>query len=126
MFGSGYDLASSNYSGALLFFKEGFFDRLTFILCNAICSNVLTYFILIIDVKTSTYDLNGTNPSNLCALCTDECNRSGKYSGYSGAFQCLKNGVGEVAFVKHTTVPSAEASQFMYLCKDGSTKGRYW
>ena len=87
-------------------------------LCNLERSN---YFILITDVKT----VNNTNPSNLCALCPDECNQTGKYSGYSGAFQCLKDGVGQVAFIKHTTVPSADADKYMYLCKDGSTKGRY-
>ena len=85
----------------------------------------LTYFILITDVKTSTYDSEGTNPSNLCDLCKDECNKTGNYSGYSGAFQCLKDGMGDVAFIKHTTVPPADANQFMYLCKDGNTKGRY-
>ena len=33
--------------------------------------------------------------------------------------------MGDVAFIKHTTVPPADASQFEYLCKDGNTKGRY-
>ena len=80
---------------------------------------------MVTDVKTSTYDPKGTNPDNLCALCTDECSKNGNYSGYSGAFKCLKDGVGDVAFVKHTTVPSAEASSYVYLCKDGTTKGRY-
>lgn len=80
---------------------------------------------MVTDVKTSTYDPEGDNPDNLCALCTDECSKNGNYSGYSGAFKCLKDGVGDVAFVKHTTVPSAEASSYVYLCKDGTTKGRY-
>ena len=80
---------------------------------------------MVTDVKTSTYDPEGTNPYNLCALCIDECRKNGDYSGYSGAFKCLKDGVGDVAFVKHTTVPSAEASSYVYLCKDGTTDGRY-
>ena len=80
---------------------------------------------MVTDVKTSTYDPKGDNPYNLCALCRDECSKNGHYSGYSGAFKCLKDGVGDVAFVKHTTVPSAEASSYVYLCKDGTTNGRY-
>lgn len=77
------------------------------------------------NVKTSTYDPKKANPYNLCALCKDECSKNGNYSGYSGAFKCLKDGVGDVAFVKHTTVPSAEASSYVYLCKDGTTKDTY-
>ena len=55
-------------------------------------------------------------------LCKDECENAGKYSGYSGAFKCLMDDVGEVAFVKHTTVP-ANSSDYLYLCKDGRTGG---
>ena len=33
--------------------------------------------------------------------------------------------MGDVAFIKHTIVPPAYASQFEYLCKDGTNKGRY-
>ena len=80
---------------------------------------------MVTDVQASTYDPDDTNPHNLCALCIDECSKQGYYSGYSGAFKCLKDGVGDVAFVKHTTVPSAEASSYVYLCKDGTTDGRY-
>ena len=31
--------------------------------------------------------------------------------------------VGEVAFVKHTTVPPADSSDYLYLCKEGGTGG---
>ena len=80
-------------------------------------------FIFITDVKSPDY--GSDNPDNLCALCPDECTKAGNYSGYAGAFQCLKDGLGDVAFVKHTTVPSAEASNYQYLCKDGSRAGMY-
>uniref|UniRef100_A0A8D0G642 Lactotransferrin n=1 Tax=Sphenodon punctatus TaxID=8508 RepID=A0A8D0G642_SPHPU len=71
----------------------------------------------------------GASEPNLCRLCTgkgtDKCSRSEPYSGYSGAFKCLKDGAGDVAFVKHTTVlennPS-EKNQYELLCEDGSRK----
>ncbi|NWI53225.1 TRFE protein, partial [Calyptomena viridis] len=49
--------------------------------------------------------------------------RTGPYSGYSGAFQCLKDGKGEVAFVKHTTVQENapdEKEEYELLCLDGT------
>ncbi|KAJ7423215.1 Ovotransferrin [Pitangus sulphuratus] len=49
--------------------------------------------------------------------------RTGPYSGYSGAFHCLKEGKGEVAFVKHTTVQENapnEKEEYELLCLDGT------
>ena len=68
---------------------------------------------------------------NLCEpMCLSECKAAGKYSGYSGAFKCLMDGVGEVAFVKHTTVMenvnASDASNYRYLCNDGSRAGTYF
>nr|ADZ05535.1 transferrin precursor [Mauremys mutica] len=69
------------------------------------------------------------NEPNLCRLClgagAQKCSRTGPYSGYSGAFQCLKDGAGDVAFVKHTTVLENDPSgkdEYELLCEDGSRK----
>ncbi|KAJ8280502.1 hypothetical protein GJAV_G00055630 [Gymnothorax javanicus] len=67
----------------------------------------------------------GANPqTGLCQLCKGNCARSQDepYYGYDGAFQCLKEGKGEVAFVKHTTVPAEESANFELLCRDGSRR----
>ncbi|KAG7272495.1 hypothetical protein CRUP_005967, partial [Coryphaenoides rupestris] len=61
--------------------------------------------------------------SNLCKLCKSAtCSKSAAetYYGYAGAFKCLQDGVGDVAFVKHLTVPESEKLNYELLCKDGS------
>uniref|UniRef100_A0A8C8JQN3 Serotransferrin n=1 Tax=Oncorhynchus tshawytscha TaxID=74940 RepID=A0A8C8JQN3_ONCTS len=60
--------------------------------------------------------------SELCQLCMGDCSRSHNepYYDYSGAFQCLKDGAGEVAFIKHLTVPAAEKASYELLCKDNT------
>ncbi|XP_033885384.3 serotransferrin-2 [Acipenser ruthenus] len=59
----------------------------------------------------------------LCELCTN-CARSHvePYYDYEGAFKCLKDGKGDVAFVKHLTVLDANPNEYELLCKDGSRK----
>ncbi|XP_070700588.1 transferrin-a [Pempheris klunzingeri] len=60
--------------------------------------------------------------SKLCQLCKKDCSRSHNepYYDYGGAFQCLADGAGEVAFVKHLTVPDSEKSKYELLCKDNT------
>ncbi|XP_059805753.1 serotransferrin-1-like isoform X3 [Hypanus sabinus] len=60
----------------------------------------------------------------LCQLCKSNCQRSHAepYYDYTGAFNCLKEGAGEVAFVKHTTVPANLKNDYRLLCKDGTRK----
>ena len=82
-----------------------------------------------LSIKKKT-DVKNKYPSatNLCAKCPWQCyTSSGNYSGYSGAFKCMMDGAGDVAFVKHTTVGDvgANASQYEYLCKDGRRSGVY-
>ncbi|XP_010166246.1 ovotransferrin-like [Antrostomus carolinensis] len=68
-----------------------------------------------------------TMEQKLCRQCKGDsktkCSRTGPYSGYSGAFHCLKDGKGDVAFVKHTTVQENapdEKGQYELLCLDGT------
>uniref|UniRef100_A0A3Q3FW67 Serotransferrin n=1 Tax=Labrus bergylta TaxID=56723 RepID=A0A3Q3FW67_9LABR len=58
--------------------------------------------------------------SNLCKQCKHDCSRTHTepYYDYSGAFQCLAEDAGDVAFVKHLTVPDSEKSKYELLCKD--------
>uniref|UniRef100_A0A4X2JSZ8 Transferrin-like domain-containing protein n=1 Tax=Vombatus ursinus TaxID=29139 RepID=A0A4X2JSZ8_VOMUR len=75
---------------------------------------------------------SGKNPK-LCSLCAgkggDKCACSDRepYFGYSGAFQCLKDGTGDVSFVKHTTVlenlqTEADKNNYELLCPDNTRK----
>uniref|UniRef100_UPI003AB0B1DA serotransferrin-like n=1 Tax=Centroberyx gerrardi TaxID=166262 RepID=UPI003AB0B1DA len=63
-----------------------------------------------------------TRTSKLCQLCKNDCSRSHNepYYDYGGAFLCLQEGAGDVAFVKHLTVPEAEKANYELLCKDGT------
>ncbi|XP_061739575.1 melanotransferrin [Nerophis ophidion] len=80
------------------------------------------------------------DPASLCQLCIGDrqgqhkCEKSTneQYYSYEGAFRCMAEGVGDVAFIKHTTVeentdgkgpPSWAAnlisSDYELLCRDG-------
>ncbi|KAG8510344.1 Serotransferrin, partial [Galemys pyrenaicus] len=65
----------------------------------------------------------------LCQLCSGTgsdkcaCSNHEPYFGYSGAFKCLADGVGDVAFVKHTTVlDKPDKDQYELLCRDNTRK----
>nr|AKZ20817.1 melanotransferrin 4 [Holothuria glaberrima] len=94
---------------------------------------------------TEKYDPLGTNPESLCSLCIgmgdEHCIRNDHepYYDYSGAFRCLAEGAGDVAFIKHVTVDEyagdnkkdvgwnadLQSSDFRYLCPDG-TRQETW
>uniref|UniRef100_A0A3B4E724 Serotransferrin n=1 Tax=Pygocentrus nattereri TaxID=42514 RepID=A0A3B4E724_PYGNA len=65
-----------------------------------------------------------TKSTRLCQLCKGDCSRSHEEPYYDddGAFQCLKDGAGDIAFVQHLTVPAAEKDQYELLCKDDTRK----
>lgn len=92
------------------------------------------YFLLFCIILSGAPKLKGLE--NLCALCPKDsnCESSDKnvYSGYHGAFQCMADKKGDVAFVKHVTTAEVLAydgnkygsmSDYKYICPDGSTKG---
>uniref|UniRef100_A0A452RUH3 Transferrin-like domain-containing protein n=1 Tax=Ursus americanus TaxID=9643 RepID=A0A452RUH3_URSAM len=67
----------------------------------------------------------------LCQLCAGKgtnkcaCSFQEPYFGYAGAFKCLQDGVGDVAFVRHTTVfenlaNRTDRDQYELLCLDNS------
>lgn len=64
----------------------------------------------------------------LCQLCPGcGCSSLQPYFGYTGAFKCLKDGGGDVAFVKHTTIfevlpNQADRDQYELLCPDNTRK----
>ncbi|KAJ9587804.1 hypothetical protein L9F63_018761, partial [Diploptera punctata] len=92
------------------------------------------------------YNPTSQNPDSLCSICAGnldakdnnnpewKCTASNNesYYGYTGAFRCLAGGEGDVAFVKHTTVPEntdghnnatwaagLRSEDFELLCADG-------
>lgn len=86
------------------------------------------------------FNASGDIPSNLCALClgtgADKCSADedkNEYAGHEGAFKCMVDGKGDVAFFKHGTVEKAikkgnygNQTDYEYLCRDGSRKGETW
>ncbi|XP_073755983.1 inhibitor of carbonic anhydrase isoform X3 [Callorhinus ursinus] len=61
----------------------------------------------------------------LCQLCAGKgtnkcaCSFQEPYFGYAGAFKCLQDGVGDVAFVRHMTVFGVEDTQRVLWCAVG-------
>ncbi|KAJ3640628.1 hypothetical protein Zmor_027180 [Zophobas morio] len=97
-------------------------------------------------VKDPRHGIAEANSDKLCKLCggdvdkhdlSTKCNfdSSESYSGYTGAFRCLVQGGGDVAFVKHVTVPgntdgknteswavNLKSGDYELLCPDGGRK----
>ncbi|XP_057594550.1 inhibitor of carbonic anhydrase-like [Hippopotamus amphibius kiboko] len=69
----------------------------------------------------------------LCQLCAGKgpdkcaCSSHEPYFGYSGAFKCLQDGVGDVGFMRHMTVfenlaNKADRDQYELLCRDNTRR----
>ncbi|KAJ0058801.1 hypothetical protein NL108_000503, partial [Boleophthalmus pectinirostris] len=59
---------------------------------------------------------------NLCQLCKGDCSQStgNEYFGDAGAFKCLADGAGEVAFMNPTEIPASEKNNYELLCQDNT------
>jgi len=87
------------------------------------------------------YNPYGTNPVNLCEACQSggpyRCQRNDEelYYGNTGAFRCLAEKGGDIAFVKHTTVRentngnnqaewarNRRSDDYQILCNDGTRR----
>jgi melanoma-associated antigen p97 len=87
------------------------------------------------------YNTLKTNPRALCLRCyskgSDYCSRSQReyFYGDTGAFRCLTEGLGDVAFVRHTSVQAntdgrntdqwarpLRQTDYELICKDGTRK----
>ncbi|ESO87859.1 hypothetical protein LOTGIDRAFT_234865 [Lottia gigantea] len=79
---------------------------------------------------TSINDPYDDNPTNICEICQNKlCPKDEQFFGYLGAFKCLNDGMGDVAFVKHRTIDDAvdaginvNKENLRLLCRDGSLK----
>uniref|UniRef100_A0A3P8V5G8 Serotransferrin n=1 Tax=Cynoglossus semilaevis TaxID=244447 RepID=A0A3P8V5G8_CYNSE len=95
-------------------------------------------------VKDAQHDPRGMNPRNLCEACIGDendrhicaSNRRERHYGESGALRCVAENLGDVAFVKHTTVfdnvdgknqeswaLDLELDDLKLLCPDGTEAG---
>ncbi|KAB0373905.1 hypothetical protein FD755_014161 [Muntiacus reevesi] len=72
-----------------------------------------------------------SNFPKLCQLCAGKgmdkcaCSHHEPYFGYSGAFKCLQDGMGDVSFVRHLTVfenlaNQADRDQYELLCRENT------
>jgi len=82
------------------------------------------------------YNPDDTNPISLCGICFNQktcpSNVSERYFSYQGAYRCLTEGAGDVAFVSHLTVfdftgrdnDLNPGKDFELLCPDGTRAGK--
>nr|KAI8756219.1 melanotransferrin-like isoform X1 [Biomphalaria glabrata] len=109
--------------------------------CNALVKAVASAFghMCLPGSLTSLYNQYGNNPTSVCELCTGQnkefCSTSDTFAGYDGAFRCVAEGKGQLAFVRHdifdimkslvnnseTSGISVDPASYQLLCPDGKT-----
>ena len=112
----------------LICFLASFLSNFFQLLFNDnVCSefnNVLFQFIPI-GASNLKYNKRLYGVTKLCGLCAgqgaNKCARNSRelYYGYEGAFKCLKDGVGDVAFIKQsilTSLSPMEQAKYKLLC----------
>ncbi|GAB1603632.1 melanotransferrin-like [Argonauta hians] len=102
--------------------------------CNAIGRSVSDFFgsMCLPGGFDANYNPFGNNPSSICEICagsgSERCSMRDPFSGYSGAFDCLRQGIGDMAFLRDDTVQEMLAeglpysSNFRLVCPSGGTK----
>ncbi|XP_055863595.1 melanotransferrin-like isoform X1 [Biomphalaria glabrata] len=109
--------------------------------CNALVKAVASAFghMCLPGSLTSLYNQYGNNPTSVCELCTGQneefCSTSDTFAGYDGAFRCVAEGKGQLAYVRHdifdimqslvnnseTSGISVDPASYQLLCPDGKT-----
>uniref|UniRef100_A0A1B6GPN2 Transferrin-like domain-containing protein n=1 Tax=Cuerna arida TaxID=1464854 RepID=A0A1B6GPN2_9HEMI len=106
--------------------------------CNNHVKSAIKYFgpSCAVNSLIDKYNPIGDNSDKLCQLCIgrvpgERCTPADPYANFEGAFKCLVE-VGEVAFLKHTTVQEMTAhnlnfvgqtkDNFELLCTDGTRR----
>ncbi|XP_064601903.1 melanotransferrin-like [Liolophura sinensis] len=100
--------------------------------CNAAVKSVSNFFgkMCLPGALNSFYNPFGNNPTSVCAMCTgvgeEWCSSDDPYAGYDGAFKCLAHGVGDIAWVRDSTVSQMvksggfKAENYRLLCPNGN------
>ena len=94
--------------------------------------NVITRIMSIAGASDTKYNPTKAGATKLCSLCSgtgaNKCSRNSSepYYSYGGAFKCLKDGKGDVAFIKAAILnglPPADKAKYKLLCLNGKQAG---
>jgi len=102
--------------------------------CNVPVKSAASFFgsMCAPDALARYYNPFGNNPTTVCNNCKgkipERCTVNDPYADYRGAYDCVSNGDGDVAFVRHTTIEQAiafgntslTADDFELICVDGT------
>lgn len=102
--------------------------------CNVPVKSAASYFgtMCAPNALTKYYNPFGNNPVTVCKNCKGSdlsvfCTSNDPYANYDGAFNCLAQGSGDVAFIRHDTVTdmlnassTIQPTDFELLCVNGT------